>query len=63
MALLRVLPDVTGSRNFKMAVAQTGSGYIYGSRQDSNEIPTAPHVFGAQEVNGTIANNNPRNRK
>ena len=45
MVLLRILPDVTESRNFKMAVAQTGSGYISGSRQDSNEIPTVPPCF------------------
>ena len=63
MALLRVLPDVTGSRNFKMTVAQIGSSYISGPRQDSNEIPTAPHVFGVQEVNGTIVDTASRNRK
>ena len=64
MALLHILPDVTGSQNFKMVVAQTGSSYISGSRQDSNEIPTAsPHVFGVQEVNGTIMDTVQCNRK
>jgi len=64
MALLRILPDVTESRNFKMAVAQTGRIYVSVSGRDSNEIPTAfPYVFGVQEVNGTSVATAPRKRK
>ena len=63
MALLRMSSDVTGNLNFKMAVAQTGSSYISGSREEQRNSNGFPHVFGVHEVNGTMVDTAPRNWK
>ena len=53
MALLRILPDVTGSRFFKDGGSQTGRTFIPASRQDSSAVTAASlHVPGPKSHNG-----------
>jgi hypothetical protein len=63
LALLRIVPDVTGSRFFKMAAAKPEVHIFLLPDKIATPFQRLPQIFGILEINGTYVYTVRRNRK